>query len=140
MGFKDKLRNNQNAEHATVEDYRRSIQEKYLANRGKPPATIEVPAPAVVEPIQRPIKVPQFEEVPAFIKSRVFEPVESEQEQEEETVKEPEEETVEEPAEEEVFVSEPPVSIKSVIKPTVKPTVKPVTKKTKSKKKDPASP
>ena len=35
MGFKDKVRNKQNSEHKTVEEYHKSIHEKYLASRNQ---------------------------------------------------------------------------------------------------------
>lgn len=35
MGFKDKVRNKQNSEHTTIEEYHKSVHEKYLASRSK---------------------------------------------------------------------------------------------------------
>ena len=128
MGFKDKVRNNQNAEHATIEDYRNSIQEKYLAervNRGKPVAGVEVPAPVTVEPIKQPIKAEQFEEAPAFVKSHIVEPAKSELESE------PEEKIAEESEEKKLELAE---------EKAVKPIDKHVKKNTKFKKKDPTNP
>lgn len=131
MGFKDKVRNNQNAEHATIEDYQKSIQEKYAAeraNRGKPIVAIEVPMPVVVEPIEQPIKAEQVEKAPAFVKSRDFEPVEQKLEEESSL---PEEKSIE--------PEEKKIEIEKASKP-IKPEVKSVKKNTKFKKKDPTNP
>lgn len=140
MGFKDKVRNNQNAEHATIEDYRRSVQEKYVAERalrGKPIVVEEVPTPIVAEPVKPLIGIKQAEEAPAFVKSRVFESPEPEQE---ETVEEPEEKKVlEMPSEEKTEKpEEEKIEIEKVSKPT-KPAIKPSKKNTKVKKKDPTN-
>lgn len=125
MGFKDKVRNNQNAEHATVEEYQKGIHEKYLAeraNRGKPVValedkTISVPAPVeqedvfVAEPVEE-MKVVET----VSLKEEVVE----------------EEEVLEEPADEEEQVVEKPAPVKTAVKPAVK--------KTKPKKKDHTNP
>lgn len=130
MGFKDKVRNNQNAEHTTIEDYHKSMQEKYLAeraSRGKLVTVSEVPSSVIVEPIKQPIKAEQFEEVPAVIKSRIFESVEPAiSDTEEEYAKE-----LEEKKESELKVEA--VKEKSV-------SVKLTKKKIKSKKKDTPNP
>jgi len=135
MGFKDKIRNNQNAEHATIEDYQRSIQEKYEALRAtkQVPLTAlakeihkvhksitEVPSPATVEPV-KPL-VEQEIEVPSFNKTREFEEA-----LEEETVSE------------DVVEKTAPGISKPVVVPAVK-IKKTELKKPPNKKKDKANP
>jgi len=134
MGFKDKIRNNQNAAHATIEDYQRSVQEKYEASRAtkQVPLTVpakethkvhksitEVPSPATVEPV-KPL-VEQEIEVPSFNKTREFE------------------ETVEETVPEDVIEKTAPEISKPVVVPAVK-TKKTELKKPPNKKKDKANP
>lgn len=153
MGFKDKIRNNQNAQHATLEDYRKSVEEKYVAERAlrlKPTTTIEVPPPVIEEPI-KPFHVEQIE-APAFVKSRVFEPIEPELvkpepeepksvmpelvELESEEVEEAPEEAVEGTEDtEKVTVEETTMIVETSKKPK-----KAVKKNTKFKKKEPTAP
>ena len=90
MGFKDKVRNNQNAEHATIEDYHKSLQSKYEASQalnGTPAGitenpTLEVIIPFIVEPVS-PLVETEEVEVPSFVKTVEIEEAQKEAQKEE---------------------------------------------------------
>ena len=138
MGFKDKVRNSQNAEHATVEDYQKSMQEKHMAERAARGKNVPITAaePCEEESVKQVSSIEQVENITCVAESvtitmTAVEPLN-------ETVKETSEELVINTLVEKVMPETINRNKQEVVKnsPLVEKPAKPVKNRPAQKKKD----